>query len=166
MNKRLCFVSGCSNPLYSRGRCKTHYSRWRSQGYPVQDGLPEHRPRDTVRGEKNPNWKNGASGHPLYLIYHDMVSRCHNPSHPRYRDYGGRGIRVCSEWREDFWTFVRDVGDRPEENQIRYTLDREDNDGIYEPGNVRWATFSEQAKNKRGFGDFESRRDPRTGRFT
>lgn len=104
-------------------------------------------------GERNANWRGGKTKHELYRVYMDMVGRCHRPTHPRYSDYGGRGIQVCAEWRDNFWTFVRDVGERPPgktpSGRALYSLDRIDNDGDYEPGNVRWATPQEQLKNTR-----------------
>lgn len=87
----------------------------------------------------------GNKEHPLYLTWNSMRTRCNNPNHAAYHRYGGRGIQVCSEW-DDFWQFVADVGDKPSEE---YTLDRIDNDGNYEPGNVRWATRKEQSWNSR-----------------
>lgn len=107
-----------------------------------------------ILGSQNPNWRGGNSSHPLYLIYHDIKSRCTNPSHQKYSDYGGRGIRICEEWRKDFWSFVRDVGPRPDDSKTAggrayWQLDRIDNEGHYEPGNVRWASPSEQVRNRR-----------------
>lgn len=109
-------------------------------------------PRD-VQGDNNPNWRGGKSSHPLYHLYHDMRRRCTHPGHKRYADYGGRGIRVCDAWLEDFWQFVADVGERPEGKtrggRAYWQLDRIDNDGNYDPGNVRWASPSQQASNQR-----------------
>lgn len=96
-------------------------------------------------GPLNPNWRGGKSGHPLYYIYHDMIGRCHRPTHPRYADYGGRGITVCERWRGDFWAFVSDMGERPEGR----SLDRANNDKGYSPENCRWATAVEQRHNRR-----------------
>ena len=82
----------------------------------------------------------------------DMIGRCYRPSHPRYPNYGGRGIAVCARWRDNFWVFVADMEPRPEgERNGRhvYSIDRTNNDGDYEPGNCRWATSSEQALNRR-----------------
>lgn len=105
------------------------------------------------QSERNSNWRGGTTSHELYDIYLQMVSRCHSPNHPRYADYGGRGITVCERWRSDFWAYVEDVGPRPAGRSLRgrslWSLDRIDNDGPYEPGNIRWATNSEQARNSR-----------------
>ena len=73
-----------------------------------------------------------------------MMSRCTNQAHPRWADWGGRGITVCESWR-DFASFLADMGERP----AGTTLDRIDNDGDYVPTNCRWATAVEQNRNKR-----------------
>lgn len=77
-----------------------------------------------------------------------MQDRCHSPSSKSFADYGGRGISVCPQWRgrEGFIQFVRDAGPRPSRD---YQIDRIDNDGNYEPGNVRWVPRDENARNKR-----------------
>lgn len=85
--------------------------------------------------------------HPLYGVWSSMIQRCTNPNVKCYRHYGGRGIKVCDRWRRSFRAFADDVEERP---SPRHTLDRIDNDGDYEPGNVRWATKSEQRINARG----------------
>jgi hypothetical protein len=74
-----------------------------------------------------------------------MLKRCRDPKSPKYPAYGGRGITVCDEWL-DFTVFLSDVGPRPGPG---YTIDRIDNDGNYEPGNVRWATPVQQSNNQR-----------------
>lgn len=83
---------------------------------------------------------------PEYRIWQQMIQRCHNPKRPQYRYWGGRGIVVCDLWRHSFVQFFADVGLRP---SAQHTLDRIDNDGNYEPGNVRWATLSQQSGNRR-----------------
>lgn len=86
----------------------------------------------------------GGTGTPEYNSWHNMLERCYRTDHPHYANYGGRGIAVCPEWH-DFATFRRDMGERPEGT----TLDRERNEEGYKPDNCRWATRSEQARNRR-----------------
>lgn len=92
--------------------------------------------------------KHGGRHTTEYNAWCGMRQRCTNPRTVRWKDYGGRGIKVCAEWMHDFAAFLRDVGHRPSSD---HTLDRINNDGNYEPGNVRWATRSEQSINRRPF---------------
>lgn len=75
-----------------------------------------------------------------------MIARCHYERHTSYARYGAKGITVCERWRHCFEAFVEDMGPMPTRE---HSLDRIDNERGYEPGNVRWATASEQARNKR-----------------
>jgi hypothetical protein len=79
-----------------------------------------------------------------YRAWFHMWARCTNPNVERYPHYGQRGIRVCRRWKR-FEKFYADVGPRP---SAQHSLDRINNDGHYEPGNVRWATRSEQRRNR------------------
>lgn len=82
----------------------------------------------------------------LYNIWHSMRGRCNTPSVTFYRHYGGRGITVCERWMESFENFVTDVGLPPGKG---YDLDRIDNNGNYEPANVRWITHKKNTQNTR-----------------
>ncbi|MFE9127031.1 hypothetical protein ACFYOF_16700 [Streptomyces sp. NPDC007148] len=86
------------------------------------------------------------SKHPLYSLWKTMVRRCHAPTAHAYERYGGRGIHVCPQWRKSFEQFLADVPPRP---SPAHSLERIDNQRGYEPGNVRWATAAEQARNRR-----------------
>ncbi len=80
-----------------------------------------------------------------YTIWNAMRQRCENPKQKAYKNYGGRGIEVCKRWLK-FENFYADMGPRPSR---KYSIDRIYNDGNYEPGNCRWATASDQQRNKR-----------------
>lgn len=99
-------------------------------------------------GCKTAEWrslKHGMTKTPTYRGWHGMRQRCANPKATGFKNYGGRGIKVCERWL-DFENFLADMGERPEGR----TLDRfPNNDGNYEPGNCRWATSKQQADNKR-----------------
>lgn len=80
-----------------------------------------------------------------YHIWVQMIGRCNNEKNKGYRLYGGRGVKVCERWLR-YENFIADMGRKP---SGRYSLDRKDNDGNYEPDNCHWATDIEQARNKR-----------------
>lgn len=82
-----------------------------------------------------------------YRTWESMIQRCHNPNSTAYSYYGGRGIRVCDEWRKSSDAFLDYMGPRPTPH---HSIDRyPDQNGNYEPGNVRWATAKQQARNVR-----------------
>src|SRR6266478_4838849 len=98
--------------------------------------------------------KHGMFGTVEYVAYSNAKARCTVPHHPHWKDYGGRGIKFLFT---SFELFYLELGPRP----TGTTLDREDNDGNYEPGNVRWLARSEQQKNKRPFR--RHKKDPANG---
>ena len=88
----------------------------------------------------------GQSDTPEYKVWSAIKQRCYNPNCEEYHNYGARGISMCDRWLNSFENFLADVGFRPSEE---LSLDRKDNDGIYEPANCRWAVGEVQQSNKR-----------------
>jgi len=127
----VCSIEDCNHKYKGRGLCDMHLWRLRNNG-----SLSTIRVIDKTR-----------SGHELSNTYLSMNQRCSNPNAPNYKYYGGRGIRVCKRWLgfNGFQNFCSDMGNRPN----GMTLDRIDNDGNYEPGNCRWATWQQQRANQR-----------------
>ncbi len=83
----------------------------------------------------------------LYRLWHGIVERCENRRAHHYKDYGGRGIKICRRWRVSFMAFKGDMGPRP---SLKHSVDRIRNNGNYTPDNCRWATKLVQANNTRG----------------
>lgn len=90
--------------------------------------------------------KSGGTVSAEYLCWLSMIARTTNPKVKNYHRYGGRGIFMCDRWREKFENFYEDMGDRPSPG---HSLERVDNDQGYSKGNCRWATATEQARNRR-----------------
>lgn len=83
---------------------------------------------------------------PEHRLWLNIKDRCLNKNNKSFHNYGGRGVTICDEWRDDFSAFVASIGQRP---GSYYSLGRIDNSKGYEPGNVRWETPKEQARNRR-----------------
>ena len=88
----------------------------------------------------------GMSKHELYKTWVGVRNRCNNPKDPYFHNYGGRGVKMHPAWEQSFAAFLEGVGKRP---SPQYSLDRVNNNGNYEPGNVRWLTKKQQAHNMR-----------------
>lgn len=94
----------------------------------------------------------GKAGSRLYLIWNGIKQRCFNKNTKEYHYYGGRGITMCDEWKNNFESFEKwALSNGYDEHAKRgeCTLDRINNDGNYEPLNCRWVTMKEQCKNRR-----------------
>ena len=101
--------------------------------------------RDLVIPKRKGCGKCADASHPLHGIWRGIISRCTEPANSSYKDYGGRGIIICTEWKEEFLQFVEDMGPRPE----GYSVERKDNEKGYSKDNCKWATAAEQANNQR-----------------
>jgi hypothetical protein len=130
---------------------RAHAAGLRSRQTPEQAAR-----REANRKPPPVNYRHGLAANPLYRLHAAMMRRCYDEDWPGYRNWGGRGVRVNEAWH-DVRVFIAaveaEIGPRPEGRTPGgmpvYTLDRIDNDGNYEPGNVRWATMAEQSANSR-----------------
>ena len=132
----ICSVDDCNNSgKITKTFCSKHYKRYARHGSPY--GL--------TRTPPNNNTKN-----PLYRTWGKMIDRCNNPNYPMFKNYGGRGIKVCDRWSgiNGFIHFYEDMGDKP---TLQHSIDRIDNDAGYYPENCRWATQQMQGVNRRMF---------------
>lgn len=90
--------------------------------------------------------RHGMSHHPAYAVWDSMLARCYRKTSRSYKDYGARGIKVCPRWRASFSNFWADMGPT---YLPGLTLERKNVNGDYAPENCTWATWEQQARNKR-----------------
>ncbi len=124
---RICKVDDCNEKHVGLGYCSRHYHMFKIHGNPLSSGYPIH------------------SNTSEYISWHGAKQRCYDPKSKNYHRYGGRGIIMCDEWKNDFRTFLKDMGYKPFKSA---QLDRIDNDGNYELGNCRWVTAKVNANNR------------------
>lgn len=130
-----CSVEGCTRSHLAHGLCGTHLARLKSNGDP----------------EKVRRVVDGIKSNPLWTTWTSIKQRCLNPNSRGYRNYGGRGIRMHEPWVNDSRGFIEWVESTLGPRQAGLTLDRIDNEGNYEPGNLRWADWSTQLRNRRPY---------------
>jgi hypothetical protein len=124
-----------------RWQRKHHYPNSRAAAKQMQKANLKH-------GHTRKGWKSSEYG-----TWSQMKQRCLNPKDDKYPDYGGRGITVCARWldaKHGFENFLADMGKKPSPKK-KFSIERSNNDGPYDPSNCVWATASEQMKNRRPF---------------
>ena len=130
-NMTKCDVVDCNRNVRANGYCGMHNALFKRNGSAGIRQRPEN---------------NGRSKLPEFRIWVKMRERCLKSNTKEYENYGGRGIKVCDKWLDNFDNFLEDMGSRP---TSKHQIDRIDNDGNYEPDNCHWVIQLYNARNKR-----------------
>ena len=137
-------------------RCRCVCGREKvARGYNLLHGLTSSCGCLQEESRKTAQRRHGRTKSPEHRAWVGMRSRCYYPKDASYKHYGARGIVVCERWRQEqgFENFLVDMGPRP---SSKHSLDRVNNNGNYEPSNCRWATTTEQQKNRRKYQALEN----------
>ena len=126
----MCLADNCESKPIAKGLCDKHYRKMKKYGDP----------------NFSVNESHGMKKTKVYRTWRHMKDRCFNKNDKAYRYYGGRGITVCDDWRFSFSSFFDHVGDPP---SSKHQIDRIDNNGNYEPNNVRWVLSATNNQNRR-----------------
>ena len=131
---------------YGLYECPICFKHFEAQTQSVKSGLST-KCRSCATTIKNTT--HGSVNHPLFSKWSNMIQRCENPNSKNYKYYGGRGITVCDEWKDNPNAYYDYITSLPNAMKKGYSIDRINNDKGYEPNNVRWASASGQGVNRR-----------------